>query len=69
MSGAKIATVSVDSPASRAGVAIGDELVSVNGRAPTDVIEYQQLVDDELVEVVVRRAGSTQADPVPLTIT
>ncbi len=34
---------------------VGDELVSVNGREPTDIIEYQQLIDGERVVLVVRR--------------
>ncbi|NHZ70322.1 MAG: DUF512 domain-containing protein [Proteobacteria bacterium] len=33
-------------PAAAAGIRAGDELVAVNGVIPTDVIEYQQLVDD-----------------------
>ena len=33
-------------PAMRAGIAAGDELISINGVIPSDVIEYQQLVDD-----------------------
>ena len=33
-------------PAQRAGIAAGDELVSINGVIPNDIIEYQQLVDD-----------------------
>jgi putative radical SAM enzyme (TIGR03279 family) len=45
------------SPAAVAGLLVGDELVAVNGVAPTDVIEYQQLVDDDDPELVVRRAG------------
>jgi NifB/MoaA-like Fe-S oxidoreductase len=36
---------------------VGDELVRVNGREPTDVIEYQQLVDGEHVSLEVLRAG------------
>ena len=35
----------------------GDELVSVNGREPTDIIEYQQLIDAETVTLVVKREG------------
>ncbi len=57
MTGARISSISDSSPASRANVAVGDELVSVNGRAPTDIIEYQQLVDAERVELLVRREG------------
>ncbi len=45
------------SPAATAGLAAGDELLAVNGVRPSDVIEYQQLVDEDDVEVVVRRAG------------
>ncbi len=39
---------------------VGDELISVNGREPTDIIEYQQLIDGDEVVLVVRR------DPEPL---
>jgi putative radical SAM enzyme (TIGR03279 family) len=38
-------------------LAVGDELVSVNGREPSDIIEYQQLIDGEAVNLVVRREG------------
>lgn len=34
---------------------VGDELVSVNGREPTDIIEYQQLIDGEHVTLLIRR--------------
>ena len=36
---------------------VGDELVSINGKEPTDIIEYQQLIDGSLVSLVVRREG------------
>ena len=36
---------------------VGDELVSVNGRAPSDIIEYQQLIDGEVVTLIVQREG------------
>ncbi|HUA95558.1 MAG TPA: DUF512 domain-containing protein [Acidimicrobiales bacterium] len=45
------------SPAAEAGLRVGDELVSLNGAAPSDVIEYQQLVDGPRVDLVVRRPG------------
>ena len=45
------------SPAAVAGLAVGDELVAVNGIQPTDVIEYQQLVDEPDPDVVIRRSG------------
>ena len=57
MSGAVIEAVAPESPASRAGVREGDQLVSVNGRAPVDIIEYQQLIDGPRVELVLRRSG------------
>jgi putative radical SAM enzyme (TIGR03279 family) len=58
VSGARISSISTGSPASGVDLAIGDELVSVNGREPTDIIEYQQLIDGEEVVVVVRREGA-----------
>jgi NifB/MoaA-like Fe-S oxidoreductase len=38
---------------------VGDELISVNGREPTDIIEYQQLVDGEIVTLVLQREGES----------
>jgi putative radical SAM enzyme (TIGR03279 family) len=57
VSGARISSISPDSPASSVDLAVGDELVSVNGKAPTDIIEYQQLIDGEVVTLVVQREG------------
>ena len=34
---------------------MGDELISINGREPTDIIEYQQLIDGDLVTLIVKR--------------
>jgi putative radical SAM enzyme (TIGR03279 family) len=45
------------SPAAAADVTVGDELLSVNGVRPMDVIEYQQLVDDADPELTLRRGG------------
>ena len=45
------------SPAAFADVALGDELVAVNGVRPGDVIEYQQLVDEADPELTLRRGG------------
>ncbi|HVB69955.1 MAG TPA: DUF512 domain-containing protein [Acidimicrobiales bacterium] len=57
MSGAHISSISENSPAAGADLAVGDEVVAINGRAPTDVIEYQQLVDGDQVTLLIQRAG------------
>ncbi|MHB8379628.1 MAG: DUF512 domain-containing protein [Acidimicrobiales bacterium] len=59
MSGARISSISPDSPASSGDLVVGDELVSVNGREPTDIIEYQQLIDGRVITLVVKRDGET----------
>ncbi len=46
-----------DSPAARAGVAIGDVLTSINGEQPRDVIQYQLLVDEPEVALEIDRGG------------
>jgi putative radical SAM enzyme (TIGR03279 family) len=45
-------------PADVSGLVAGDELVSVNGVIPNDVIEYQQLVDDVNPVFLYRRDGA-----------
>ncbi len=45
------------SPAATAGLAVGDELLAVNGTRPSDVIEYQQLVDEAELDLWLRRSG------------
>jgi putative radical SAM enzyme (TIGR03279 family) len=57
VSGALISSISPGSPAASADLAVGDELISVNGREPTDIIEYQQLIDGEAVTLVVQRGA------------
>jgi len=59
----------MDSPASSVDLAVGDELVSVNGREPSDIIEYQQLIDGESVTLVIRREGDDLARKVTITKT
>lgn len=61
MSGARISSVAPGSPAARVDLAVGDELLSVNGREPTDIIEYQQLIDAARVSLVLRREGEELA--------
>jgi putative radical SAM enzyme (TIGR03279 family) len=59
VSGALISSISTGSPAALVDLAVGDELISVNGREPTDIIEYQQLIDGETVTLVIQREGET----------
>ncbi len=66
MSGARISSISKNSPASSVDLRVGDELVAINGREPTDIIEYQQLVDGEVVTLVVRRGDEAIARKVTI---
>jgi putative radical SAM enzyme (TIGR03279 family) len=54
MSNPTVIEVVSDSPAAEAGLSVGAELVAVNGIVPSDVIEYQQLVDDADPELTIR---------------
>ena len=67
VSGARVSSISASSPAAGADVAVGDELVSVNGREPTDIIEYQQLVDAAQVTLVLQREGRPLRHKVTIT--
>ncbi|HLI14880.1 MAG TPA: DUF512 domain-containing protein [Acidimicrobiales bacterium] len=53
----QVVGVAPASPAAQAGVLRGDELRSVNGVVPRDVIEYHLLVDEPTVELELRRGG------------
>lgn len=57
MSNPTILEVLSGSAAAAAGLQPGDELLTVNGVVPTDVIEYQQLVDEPDVALEIRRDG------------
>ena len=57
MSVPRVVAVAPGSPAQRAGLAPGDEVVLVAGRAPRDVIEWRVLVDEADVELEVRSGG------------
>jgi putative radical SAM enzyme (TIGR03279 family) len=54
---AAIVSVAPSSPADRAGLNPGDELLGVNGAPVRDVIEYQSEVDGAVVEIEIRRGG------------
>ncbi|HZT66007.1 MAG TPA: DUF512 domain-containing protein [Acidimicrobiales bacterium] len=57
MSLPRVAAVDEGSPAHRAGLQPGDEILSINGRVPRDVIQYRLLVDEAEVDLELRRGG------------
>jgi putative radical SAM enzyme (TIGR03279 family) len=58
MSAPTVTSVTAASPAARAGLAVGDELLSLDGHEPRDVIDFQRLSDAGDLDVLVRRAGA-----------
>jgi putative radical SAM enzyme (TIGR03279 family) len=58
MSAPTVTTVTAASPAARAGLAPGDELLSIDGQEPRDVIDFQRLSDAADLSVLVRRPGA-----------
>src|SRR5688572_21780737 len=60
MSLPRVVAVEPGSPAARAGVLPGDELVAMNGQVPRDVIQYRLLADEADLELVVSRGGLEQ---------
>lgn len=65
MSSPRVVAVAPGSPAQRAGLAPGDEVLSLAGAVPRDVIEWQVLADEADVELEVRRGGLELAVLVP----
>ena len=57
----KIVEVEEGSPAWRAGIQRGDELLSINAQPVHDILEYRYLSAEERLEVQIRRAGRTRA--------
>jgi putative radical SAM enzyme (TIGR03279 family) len=55
MSAPRVVSVAAASPAQRAGLQVGDELLAIDGRVPKDVIEYRLLVDEADPELEVKR--------------
>ena len=76
MSAPTVTSVTAASPAARAGLAVGDELLSIDGQEPRDVIEFQRLSDASDLSVLVgapaRRCpgscGSTRTPGEPLGV-
>src|SRR5262245_25570157 len=59
MSAPRIVAVAPGSPADRAGLQVGDEVLSLNGQVPRDVIQWKLLSDDADVELEVLRQRRT----------
>jgi putative radical SAM enzyme (TIGR03279 family) len=57
MSAPRIVAVAPGSPAARAGLLVGDEVLALNGESPRDVIEWQVLVDEPALTLDVNRGG------------
>lgn len=55
-----IVSVVDGSPAALAGLVPGDEVVSIDGQIPRDIIEWRMLVDEAEIELEVRRGGVIQ---------
>src|ERR1700730_58109 len=58
---ARVLAVAPGSPADRAGVCAGDEVVTLNGEALRDVIRYQLQADEPDVELEFSRRGDPHA--------
>lgn len=55
-----ISTVAADSLADRVGLAVGDDLLSVNGHPVRDVIDVRYYASDPLLRLRVRRSGKVR---------
>ncbi len=55
----RVVVVEPDSPAARAGFLVGDELRSIDGEQPRDILEYRTLVDSDEISFVIDRNGLT----------
>lgn len=53
----QVVAVEPSSPADLAGISVGDEIRTLNGRVPRDIIEYRLLSDESTVDVEVNRGG------------
>ena len=57
----KISGVTPRSPAARAGLRPGDELISIGGEPVIDFLDYQALTTERRVELVIRRDGQVKS--------
>src|SRR5918999_1002766 len=54
----RVVAVETDSPAARAGLEPGDQIVAICGQAPRDVIQYRLLADESDPTVEIERGGA-----------
>src|SRR5436309_3069628 len=59
MSLPRVVAVAPGSPAERAGLAPGDEVVSIGGQIPRDILEWRFLVEEADIELEIRPRGAT----------
>ncbi len=57
MSLPRVVAVAPGSPAERAGIEAGDEVLQLNGEVPRDILRWRWLTDEPEVEVELRRGG------------
>ena len=57
MSPPRVVAVAPASPAERAGIAAGDEVLRLNGEVPRDILRWRLLADEPEVEIDLRRGG------------
>lgn len=57
MSAPRVIAVAPSSPAALAGVAVGDEVVAIDGQVPRDIIEWRFLVDEADPVLELNRGG------------
>lgn len=60
MSAPRVVAVAPGSPADLAGITVGDEIASIDGEVPRDLLEWRALVDGPTLALELRRGGLEQ---------